>query len=527
MKDAYEAGKCDAVIFLMESTKESLEKLIPNLQTQEDLKKAGSMLDHAEGINIAVGDQRELYDKALEKFQAEDYKAAKNYAETVANDINTGLVDLTTTFIEWAKEKTKALDEMGFASDELNDAIGNASDAVGRDEHFEALNEMLMIKAELQRLLGELDTLKRGATIFQERFDEEREEFEENKDKYHEAGRSLIEYHIDIGSQTLSELDEAVTENDWEKCREVSTSVEGFLDNLSQYKTVSKQLYDAEQDIFDLEAGRFDISEPKASFDAAVEALKREDFDEAQRLAEEICTLTQSSKKLLNAEELIMTADEMLKLMEIQDIDTGELRDNLEQIQNMLAQNEGKDAISLLEETNNKIQELAKEHIDDINAGAMQRLQEAQKVVNADDAEMMFFNAQTALENEDYETALETFTQFGRELARSLEGGEADISIKFENDTLKPNAWSREKIFVKNDGTVHAKNVELDISGPVQVMRLNPIGLLPANGQVSMEIAIHFKGAGSVPLDITAKYNNALTDEEETSRVQLWVDVGS
>ena len=104
------------------------------------------------------------------------------------------------------------------------------------------------------------------------------------------------------------------------------------------------------------------------------------------------------------------------------------------------------------------------------------------------------------------------------------EESKPEITLKFPEETFKPNTWKRIAITITNTGSIHAKNIKIKPSSDIEFRRIPTIPQIDANETKTMIIGMKPTVRGDVPIDIVITFNDAF-DREYTSLEELWVMV--
>jgi len=97
-----------------------------------------------------------------------------------------------------------------------------------------------------------------------------------------------------------------------------------------------------------------------------------------------------------------------------------------------------------------------------------------------------------------------------------------EITLKFPEETFKPNEWKRIKIVITNTGSIHAKEIKIEPSGDIEFRRIPTIPQLNRNETETITIGMKPTVKGEVPIDIALTYKDVL-DREYTSSEEMWL----
>ncbi|HEV8594517.1 MAG TPA: DUF5915 domain-containing protein, partial [Thermoplasmata archaeon] len=79
---------------------------------------------------------------------------------------------------------------------------------------------------------------------------------------------------------------------------------------------------------------------------------------------------------------------------------------------------------------------------------------------------------------------------------------------------LQADAWNKFVLEFVNKGNLAAKDVEVRLSGDVEVRGLKPIPRIDPNERKRLEVGVKPRGPGSVPLDVEVHYRRPLDDKQ-------------
>ena len=84
-----------------------------------------------------------------------------------------------------------------------------------------------------------------------------------------------------------------------------------------------------------------------------------------------------------------------------------------------------------------------------------------------------------------------------------------EIAIAFPED-MQYNVWRRMKLVLENTGTMHAKNVRLDIKKAFEIRNLDAVPVIEAGTQVELEVIMRPTESGDVPVDYALEFTDPL-----------------
>jgi HEAT repeat protein len=138
------------------------------------------------------------------------------------------------------------------------------------------------------------------------------------------------------------------------------------------------------------------------------------------------------------------------------------------------------------------------------------------------EVEELLKQAKAELNKNDFEEATKHAKQCQETVKRIQEENKPEITLKFPEETFKPNTWKRIDITITNTGSIHAKKIKIELSGDIEFSRISTIPQLDRNETKTMTIGTKPTVIGDVPIDIAITFKDAL-DREYTSSEEMWL----
>jgi HEAT repeat protein len=130
--------------------------------------------------------------------------------------------------------------------------------------------------------------------------------------------------------------------------------------------------------------------------------------------------------------------------------------------------------------------------------------------------------ARHAFDQGNYEEAIGYAKQSEETAKKTQEESKPEITLKFPEETFKPNTWKRIEITITNTGSIHAKKIKIKPSSDIEFRRIPTIPQIDANETKTMIIGMKPMVMGDVPIDIAITFNDVL-DREYTSSEEMWL----
>ena len=130
------------------------------------------------------------------------------------------------------------------------------------------------------------------------------------------------------------------------------------------------------------------------------------------------------------------------------------------------------------------------------------------------------------IESGNFEEASKDIEFCNSKLDKLRKGSEPKVDLKFEVSNLQPNIWNRTQITITNSGLASARDVNIKLSGPIEVRRLPVLEELEYNQTQTYEIGLKIDGAGSVPVDIDIDYTRTWDGNQYHEHRELWMNIG-
>lgn len=113
---------------------------------------------------------------------------------------------------------------------------------------------------------------------------------------------------------------------------------------------------------------------------------------------------------------------------------------------------------------------------------------------------------------------------FSNEIDSLLSEGKPSISFSLDTTAFKLNIGMKTRLILNNEGSLPAKDIELEFSGDVETRVISEVKLLKPRETQPVEIWIRPKAEGEIPLDITLKYTDILTRSYKDTK-EVWISV--
>jgi hypothetical protein len=141
--------------------------------------------------------------------------------------------------------------------------------------------------------------------------------------------------------------------------------------------------------------------------------------------------------------------------------------------------------------------------------------------------EELISKAKTTLKENSFEESIECIQSCNKKLDKLRKGSEPKIEIEFDTNNLQPNLWNRTKISVMNKGLACAKDLQVKLTGPLEVRRMPSLDKMAYNENKTYEIGLKPEGAGTVPVDIDIKFTRTWDGKPYHLHQELWLEISS
>jgi len=138
------------------------------------------------------------------------------------------------------------------------------------------------------------------------------------------------------------------------------------------------------------------------------------------------------------------------------------------------------------------------------------------------EVEELLKQAKAELDKNDFEEAIKHAKRCQETVKRIQKENKPKITLKFPEETFKPNTWKRIEITITNTGSMHAKKIKIKPSSDIEFRRIPTIPQLDKNETKTMTIGMKPTVMGDVPIDIAITFKDAL-DQEYTSSEEMWL----
>jgi len=134
-------------------------------------------------------------------------------------------------------------------------------------------------------------------------------------------------------------------------------------------------------------------------------------------------------------------------------------------------------------------------------------------------------DAKTAMANGKLDVTVEKVNICAEKMNKLRQKSEPKLTVQFEAGSLQPNFWNRTQVTISNRGLASASDIQIKLTGPVEVRRLSDLKQLTYNTDQTFEIGLKVMGAGSVPIDIDLTYKRTIDGKSYKEHQELWLDV--
>ena len=138
------------------------------------------------------------------------------------------------------------------------------------------------------------------------------------------------------------------------------------------------------------------------------------------------------------------------------------------------------------------------------------------------EVEELLKQAKAELGKNDFEEVIKHAKQCQETIKRIQEENKPEITLKFPEETFKPNTWKQIDITITNTGSIHAKKIKIELSSDIEFSRISTIPQLDINETKTMTIGTKPTVMGDVPIDVAITFKDAL-DREYTSSEEMWL----
>ncbi len=130
------------------------------------------------------------------------------------------------------------------------------------------------------------------------------------------------------------------------------------------------------------------------------------------------------------------------------------------------------------------------------------------------------------LKSKNIEEAVDYANQAIEEARRSVESFNAELAIELTfSGTLFKDEWIDAELVVKNTGRAHAKEVDVKLSGNVEVEGLTPLGRVRGTEVRKVPIRIKPNRTGDLPLKVSATYKREFDNKDASNQEVKWLKV--
>ena len=129
--------------------------------------------------------------------------------------------------------------------------------------------------------------------------------------------------------------------------------------------------------------------------------------------------------------------------------------------------------------------------------------------IDANESKFILKDAKNAIENEDYELALELVSNSKTLTTKIKDGAKPElVIIVVAYNNFKVNEWSRVTTTIKNNGGTFANNIEVDFIGSLESKGSRRIPVLKTGETTELVMDILPKSNGRLPIEINISYQD-------------------
>ncbi len=370
-----------------------------------------------------------------------------------------------------------------------------------------------------------LDKSKRLLNEISEEYERAKQQINETEEKIKRANELDLDVKrlLPVINDAKSKLDDGKLEEVNTICNDVLSDVQDILDE--QESRV--EMLSLKDKILKYKEEGIDIKSAAEVFNTAGMLMKEKKFHQVRELASKSDQLAELSRSKHIADITIEETEDSLGKLEEYDIEVSDLEKQLGEIQELLGLEKYEEALSMSEELKTRLMERVEPILNDEMHKLKHLVEDNEVYLDVSEEKDEMEIAEKKVQLGQVVEALNHIVKAQKSIENNRENGYPLVNLEFGEENLIENVWNRAKIVVKNTGKVHAKNISMNIVGPVEVRRLGTIPSLNSKEVKEIEIAVKFDGGGSVPVDVEINYKSKLDDETHESKDGLWVEVGS
>jgi hypothetical protein len=110
------------------------------------------------------------------------------------------------------------------------------------------------------------------------------------------------------------------------------------------------------------------------------------------------------------------------------------------------------------------------------------------------------------------------------EIEEKLAASAPEIRVSITGPPLTAGGWNRVVLKITNTGTADASDLNVTITGPVELMAMDSVSLLKAGSVYNDDIGVRCASPGTVPVKLTVDCTRATDDKPYRFEVELWLE---
>jgi hypothetical protein len=244
---------------------------------------------------------------------------------------------------------------------------------------------------------------------------------------------------------------------------------------------------------------------------------------------DKICSTAMDTVKSIDdtlhayAKACITDIKKRIERMDIDDMQKRDLRIKISMIDDLLAKREYSLVLKQSDRLKGKLRELEREVVPEDLQKVGATIADLKKFIVLDDAEKRYKLAQAALEDKDYTLAQTYLFETKEHIENAKKCAYPLISVKIVTGKIQLGVWNKVELSIKNKGNADARQVEVNLAGPVSIQGIAPVKYLKAGDTVGIPIGLLAEKGGDIPLMMSIRCLRALDGQKWELEDVLWL----
>ncbi|MFW9879891.1 MAG: CHAT domain-containing protein, partial [Candidatus Thorarchaeota archaeon] len=151
---------------------------------------------------------------------------------------------------------------------------------------------------------------------------------------------------------------------------------------------------------------------------------------------------------------------------------------------------------------------------------------DSKSLVDTNDAEKLYNKSKEYMNSGSYSEVIKSSKMIKTNIEQIKTNNKPILSLTSpENPTFKQGTWARWQLEIENQGKVHAKDIEFEITDEIESRSSIILPILKAGEKQNIEIGLRLQEIGEIPINIKTQYVNPILTEKQQIVNMLWINI--